>query len=213
MAIGLPQTGLNCAITFSIVIAPPERRAFQHRPIFLSLGTSQKKPPPQRPMAVLVLCLLALLALLALVLGVLRWRHGPGWLHPAPAPIHLTPAPQDTELGHFALCHGPVRVTCIIDGDTIWYRHVKIRLADINAPEVSEPACDHELDLGEKATDRLMQLLNEGRFSLVPLSDRDADVYGRKLRKIMRGGRSIGGVLVAEGLAERWVGFRRDWCS
>ena len=153
------------------------------------------------------------LGLMLLMLAAVHWR---GWLagfiHPAPARIHLAATPQDKESGHFALCHGP-RITCVIDGDTIWYRHEKIRLTDINAPEISEPACDYELDLAEKAADRLVELLNDGPFSLVPLPDRDTDVYGRKLRQITRGGKSLGEVLVAEGLAERWIGYRRNWCK
>ena len=43
----------------------------------------------------------------------------------------------------------------MVDGETSHFDGDKIRLADIKAPEVSEPACDHELDLGEAATDRL----------------------------------------------------------
>ena len=161
----------------------------------------------------MVALIAGVLVLLALMLGVLRGRATLDlWLHPA-APIVLTEGAQDKEHARFAMCHGPVRISCVVDGDTIWYQHEKIRLADINAPEVSEPDCDAELDLGEKATDRLLVLLNQGRFSLVPLPDRDSDVYGRKLRTITRGGKSLGAVMVAEGLAEKWVGFRRDWCN
>ena len=42
--------------------------------------------------------------------------------------------------------------------------------------------------------------------------DRDQDQYGRDLRIITRDGQSLGDTLVAEGLAERWQGYRRDWC-
>jgi endonuclease YncB( thermonuclease family) len=153
---------------------------------------------------------LAVAALSGVTVMALHWRHLAAG--PPESSIALTATPADREAGHFALCHGPERITCVIDGDTIWYRHQKIRIADINAPEVSEPACDYELQLGEKATQRMRTLLNQGPFSLVPLPGRDADVYGRKLRTITRGGRSLGGVLVAEGLAERWIGYRRDWC-
>ena len=153
------------------------------------------------------------LALMLLMLAAIHWREAlADIIHPAPPKIQLTATAADTESGHFALCHGP-RITCVVDGDTIWYRHEKYRLTDINAPEISEPACDYELDLGEKAADRLVELLNQGRFSLIPLPDRDTDVYGRKLRQITRGGKSLGEVMVAEGLAERWVGFRRNWCK
>ena len=150
---------------------------------------------------------------MALMLTALHWR---GWigdlLASTPPQIRLMASPADTESGHFALCHGP-RITCVVDGDTIWYKHRKIRLTDINAPEISEPACDYELDLGEKAADRLVVLLNQGPFSLESLPDRDTDKYGRELRKITRGGKSLGEVMVAEGLAERWIGYRRNWCK
>jgi endonuclease YncB( thermonuclease family) len=32
------------------------------------------------------------------------------------------------------------------------------------------------------------------------------------LRTVTRGGKSLGEILVAEGLAERWSGKRGDWC-
>jgi len=57
-----------------------------------------------------------------------------------------------------------------------------------------------------------MGLLNAGAFSVVADGKRDVDKYGRKLRDITRGGKSLGSVLVSEGLAERWTGRRRDWC-
>ena len=39
-----------------------------------------------------------------------------------------------------------------------------------------------------------------------------SDRYGRKLRVLARGGESIGGMLVAEGLAHEWGGGKRSWC-
>jgi micrococcal nuclease len=141
-----------------------------------------------------------------------RWRQ---WSAPTPAGVtasDLKPSAQDRESAPFALCKGHARVTCVVDGDTIWYKHEKIRIADINAPEISHPQCDYEEQLGDKARDRLMGLLNAGPFSVVADGSRDVDKYGRKLRDITRGGKSLGSVLVSEGLAERWTGHRRDWC-
>lgn len=111
----------------------------------------------------------------------------------------------------FAVC-GMVRRTCVVDGDTIWLDGVKIRIADIDTPEISQPRCDYEYDLGIKARDRLVVLLNQGEFSAVPIGNRDEDQYGRKLRVLMRDGRSIGDRLVAEGLARTWSGRREPWC-
>ena len=124
-----------------------------------------------------------------------------------PAPLTAV----DREAAQFTACSGPVRVTCVVDGDTIWYGGVKIRIADINTPEVSNPGCASETQLGARATDRLVELLNAGPFSLEPI-DREQDAYGRTLRIVTRGGTSLGETLVSEGLAERWQGWRRDWC-
>lgn len=118
---------------------------------------------------------------------------------------------SDREAASFARCAGPVRVTCVVDGDTFWYRGAKIRVADINAPEVSEPRCAAEARLGARATTRLTALLNAGPFTLEP-ADRARDVYGRKLFTVTRGGASLGARLEAEGLAEHWRGYRRSWC-
>ena len=111
----------------------------------------------------------------------------------------------------FAVC-GMVRRTCVVDGDTIWLEGVKIRVADIDTPEISQPRCDYEYELGIKARDRLVTLLNQGEFSAVPIGSRDEDKYGRKLRVLMRDGRSLGDQLVAEGLARTWTGRRESWC-
>ncbi len=120
----------------------------------------------------------------------------------------------DTLAARFARCVGSHRQTCVVDGDTIWLAGDKIRLADINAPETHMAGCDYEQALGERATDRLVVLLNEGPFSVTRGDPRrDRDRYGRLLRVVSRDGRSLGAELEAEGLAEHWHGHRRDWCS
>lgn len=121
--------------------------------------------------------------------------------------------PADRERARFGQCVGPVRTTCVVDGDTIWYQGTKIRVADINAPEVSKPGCAREAMLGDRATERLTDLLNAGNFALVrPAGAPDRDRYGRALRELHRNGQSLGAVLVDEGLAEEWNGARIDWC-
>jgi len=118
----------------------------------------------------------------------------------------------DHETARFGLCSGPGRVTCVVDGDTFWYRGDKIRIADINAPEVSHPGCAREATVGARATGRLVALLNRGPFSLEPYR-RDRDRYGRLLRTVTRDGASVAEALVREGLAEVWKGRRGDWCA
>ncbi len=136
---------------------------------------------------------------------------GSGMIGPEAA---VGPAPlADTIDAQFAPCGGGARTNCVVDGDTIWLGGEKIRLADINTPEVSDPGCAHEAQLGARATKRLTQLLNEGAFALAPNPDgRSEDRYGRKLRILTRDGTSLGATLVREGLAEEWQGYRRDWC-
>ena len=111
----------------------------------------------------------------------------------------------------FPLCGGHRRVTCVVDGDTFWLDGVKIRIADIDTPEIGEPQCAAEARLGQRATLRLQQVLSAGPFALAP-ADRDTDRYGRKLRIVLRGGQSLGATLVDEGLAHDWGGSRRGWC-
>ena len=69
-----------------------------------------------------------------------------------------------------------------------------------------------ELALGQKAKFRLLELVNAGPFEVSATAGRDEDIYGRKLRLIVRNGQSLGAVLVAEGLARPWDGARRSWC-
>lgn len=102
----------------------------------------------------------------------------------------------------FELC-GVTRRTCVVDGDTFWLEGEKIRIADIDTPEISEPKCDSEYQLGMQATYRLRDLLNEGAFEVRPIGNRDEDRFGRKLRVIVRQGRSLGDQLVNEGLGSK----------
>jgi micrococcal nuclease len=109
------------------------------------------------------------------------------------------------------LCRDAAQPTCVIDGDTIRYNGARIRLADIDAPEVFSPQCASERALGERAAQRLVALMNEGPVRMAKDAGRDEDVYGRKLRTLQRDGRSLGDTLVVEGLARRWDGARRGW--
>ena len=136
----------------------------------------------------------------------------------------LTPAPQaagdlsvasasDSESASFALCHEGGGVNCVVDGDTLYYRGSKIRIADIDTPETHPPRCEAEAVKGAAATQRLQQLVSAGPFTLeANPGGRDEDRYGRKLRVVTRGGESLGGVLVDEGLARWYAGGRRGWC-
>lgn len=100
---------------------------------------------------------------------------------------------------------------CVVDGDTFRLKGRTYRIADIDTPETHEPRCAAEAALGALATRRLQSLMNAGGFTLEPI-ERERDRYGRTLRVVTRAGRSVGEMLVAEGLARRWDGARHRWC-
>jgi endonuclease YncB( thermonuclease family) len=111
----------------------------------------------------------------------------------------------------FSFCHIGGGYNCVVDGDTIWLEGQKIRIADIDTPETHDYRCPSEKALGDRATQRLRKLLNDGSVTLQSI-DRDEDRYGRKLRIVLVNGTSVGDTLVGEGLA-RWYGSgRRSWC-
>jgi endonuclease YncB( thermonuclease family) len=121
------------------------------------------------------------------------------------------PSRGDTHSATFGYCHTGGGIDCVVDGDTFWIGGTRIRVADIDAPETHPPHCAEEERLGNAATRRLQVLLNAGPVTLEP-ADRDTDKYGRKLRIVTRGGKSLGETLVDEGLARRWIGHREPWC-
>lgn len=89
-------------------------------------------------------------------------------------------------------------VTEVVDGDTLEVRLAggrveRLRLVGINTPEDGE--C-----LAEEAARRLAVLVGDGRVRLVR-DESDRDQYGRLLRHVLVARRSVGEVLVVEGLA------------
>lgn len=125
----------------------------------------------------------------------------------APPPDSGLPGPNG-----FTLCDGSIRADCVVDGDTFWFRGEKIRIAYIDASEISQPACAAERQAGEMSPDRILTMLNEGWFKLSS-GWRDEDHYGRKLRVVSRSGESLGERLVEEGLARRSDGPDFGWCD
>lgn len=151
-------------------------------------------------------------------LGLLLGWYGPGWLETARFFDHASDqaparpaASADMLTADFGFCHSGGGTNCVVDGDTFWFHGVKYRVADIDTPETHGPRCPAEAALGAQATRRLQTLMNAGAFSLVR-GDRDTDRYGRSLRIVTRSGESLGGMLVAEGLAREWDGARHPWC-
>lgn len=97
---------------------------------------------------------------------------------------------------------GPRR-HCVHDGDTIWWQGEKIRIADIDTPELNG-RCEAERRRAIAARDRLVTLLNAGPVTIRRVG---TDRYGRTLAYVG----DVGEQLVREGRASRWP-QRRNWC-
>jgi endonuclease YncB( thermonuclease family) len=106
------------------------------------------------------------------------------------------------------ICVDGYRADCVVDGDTIWVDHEKIRLETIDAPEV-HGRCSYETGLAAKATRRLQALLSGQRMTIARSGH---DIYGRTLARVSIDRGEVGGILASEGLARRWTGHREPWC-
>jgi len=118
---------------------------------------------------------------------------------------------------------GPVRahLVRVVDGDTvevlarIWpdhYVETLVRLAGIDAPEL-RGRCAEEIALAERAKARLSALLAGNRLQLLDV--RYGKFAGRVVARVLtEDGRDAAAILVAEGLARRYDGGRRQpWCG
>ena len=145
----------------------------------------------------------------ALVAGIFYFEHDFGGVQSVTSPMGQSMVTADHK---FTFCNGFSQRYCVVDGDTIRFAGTKIRVEDIDTPEIHDYKCEQELERGLRAKSRLLELVNEGPFSIVSNGGNDTDQYGRKLRHLMRNGLSLGELLIDEGLARRYAGGRRSWC-
>ncbi|MBY6015131.1 thermonuclease family protein [Qipengyuania gaetbuli] len=108
----------------------------------------------------------------------------------------------------FSICAPGPRDNCVVDGDTFWIAGEKVRIADIDAPEMNG-RCPYERRLAIASRDRLHQILNSGEFKL---HREGQDRYGRTLAVVTIDGYSVGDALVTEELARTWSGRQASWC-
>lgn len=101
-----------------------------------------------------------------------------------------------------------VRVSCVHDGDSFIVERERIRIADIDAPEL-DGACAYESRLALQARDRLVVILNSEPYEIRRQGE---DRYGRTLAIVVNSRGSVGDQLVVEGLARTWSGRREPWC-
>ena len=106
-------------------------------------------------------------------------------------------------------------VTNVVDGDTFDYGGDRVRIANIDTPEISRSQCPAEMVLGMAAKRRLESLLRRGKIDVIvgdPADGRTKDRYGRTLATVKVDGQDVGEILIGEGLAKRWTGKRARWC-
>lgn len=111
------------------------------------------------------------------------------------------------------ICGSAKRITCVVDGDTIWHQGEKVRLMGFDTPEKKQHAkCKKEQVLAGKATVRLQKILSTGYMTI---ERHGKDRYKRTLAIVRVGGENVGLTLIREGLAYKYNGGKRDrfrWC-
>lgn len=105
-----------------------------------------------------------------------------------------------------ALC----TVTSVNDGDTIRCGSEKVRIANIDAPELPDsPKCKDsrasyawcDFSAGHASRDALNAFLSRGQ---VTIERQGVDRYGRTLANVVVNGQDAGAYLVGKGLAKWW---------
>lgn len=107
---------------------------------------------------------------------------------------------------------GMLRRNCVVDGDTFWLKGEKIRISNIDAPELpgskrcndlrtgKNPSwCDFEL--GAHSRDALRDFLSSGQ---IEISREGEDQYGRTLATVAVNGEDAGNHLIRIGYAREW---------
>ena len=109
-------------------------------------------------------------------------------------------------------CGGGKRVTCVVDGDTIWFQGERIRLMGYDTPELKTNICggQKEKNLAILASTRLVEILNGQPFNI---ERHGLDKYGRTLAIIRSNGRDVGEMLIKERLARSWPDGDEFWCK
>lgn len=144
--------------------------------------------------------LLLLLFLLAIG-AALQW-----WRTPAPG------APERVD-EFFSLCGEGGSFACVGDGDSFRLGQRKIRVRGIDAPEMGDKAgCEAERVKAEAARIALRDWLNRGPFEMRTKAGDARDQYGRDLRILVRGGRTVDEEMIAKGLAHKYVNRKTSWC-
>ena len=103
------------------------------------------------------------------------------------------------------------------DGDTCYVMidgtKAKIRLLELDTPEISKPKCEAELELGLKARDYLNNLIANAS-SVEIKTDYEKDYFGRTLAHLIIDGEDASAKIRSNDLGVIYErGNKQDWCS
>ena len=103
------------------------------------------------------------------------------------------------------------------DGDTCYVtvdgKNNKIRLLELDTPEISKPKCDEELELRLKARDYLNDLI-ENASSIEFMTEYKEDYFGRILSYLIIDGEDVSELIIKNNLGKIYQkGVRIDWCK
>ena len=103
------------------------------------------------------------------------------------------------------------------DGDTCYVtinsKNEKIRLLELDTPEISKPKCDAELELGLEARDYINNLITNAT-TIEFKTDYTKDYFGRILSFLIIDGEDVSAKIVSNNLGVVYdKNNKRDWCS
>ena len=102
------------------------------------------------------------------------------------------------------------------DGDTCYVmidgNKAKIRLLELDTPEISKPKCEAELELGLEARDYLNNLI--ANASLVEIkTEYEKDYFGRTLAHLIIDGEDVSSMIVRNNLGVKYdTDNKMNWC-
>tara|TARA_B110001454_G_C12699742_1_gene426070 strand:- start:1205 stop:1606 length:402 start_codon:yes stop_codon:yes gene_type:complete len=102
------------------------------------------------------------------------------------------------------------------DGDTCYVtidgQDAKIRLLELDTPEISKPKCDQELEWGIRARDFVNDLIQNAQ-TIEFKTEYKFDYFGRTLSYLIIDGEDVSALLVKNNLGKVYKkGHKIDWC-
>lgn len=102
------------------------------------------------------------------------------------------------------------------DGDTCYVtvdgKNTKIRLLELDTPEISKPKCDQELQLGLKAREYINSLIMNAS-SIEFKTDYKKDYFGRILSYLIIDGEDVSTKIINNNLGVVYnKNNKQDWC-